>query len=221
MAQFSEGDIFYSYYDNQFHVYKLLKIDEFNFYHILVYSAVDELPEADQINHLQISIYHTPMAASAFEEAKLLLKSAISDDELIGYHEYLRQTNNVPELTRLANELCEKAWQQEELKLYQEAISLYSRAVELLPDFHEAISNRAFCKMELGLWAEAIEDFQRSLSLNPRSLPDEFSMGECFIHLGQYKKAIQQFEKAIEIDPDHQESREYLQKALNLDAGEK
>lgn len=213
MKQFSEGDIFYTFYDKQFHIYKLLKANSHT-YHILRYKSVDELPDPAHIDSLEIFFYHTPIAAGGFENAKLLAKSTLTDDDMIGYYEYLRQINDIEELTDIANSYSQQAYDLTGLERYEEAIQCYSRAIDLLPDFFEAIENRAFCKMEMGKWDEAIEDFRLSLSLNPEMLSAVFSMGECLLNTGDYTNAIVQFEKAVEIDPDHQLSKEYLKKAI-------
>lgn len=43
---------------------------------------------------------------------------------------------------------------------HHEAINKYFLTINLLPNFFEAIDNRAFCKMDLGLLPKAIEDFK-------------------------------------------------------------
>lgn len=213
MKQFTEGDIFYTFYDKQFHIYKLLKANSHT-YHTLRYASVDELPDPADIASLEVFFYHAPIAISGFKNPKLLAKSTLTDDDMIGYYEYLRQINDVEELTDIANNYAQKAYDLTGLERYEEAIQCYSRAIDLLPDFFEAIENRAFCKMELGRWEEAIEDFRLSLTLNPEILPAVFSIGECLLNKGDYTDAIIQFEKVLEIDPDHQLSKEYLKKAI-------
>ena len=99
-----------------------------------------------------------------------------------------------------------------EEKKHYEAIDAYTKAIDLFPQFFEAIDNRAFCKMDIGLWSDAIEDFKFSLQQNPNSLLAEFSIGECYFKMGDYLNAKQQFEKAHSIDPNHQAPKQFLDK---------
>ena len=214
---FSEGDIFYTFYDNQYHLCKLLKADiTFETYHVLSYKPLDELPGKNKLSELDIYIYHSPIAISGFEKPKLFSKTSLTEDDLIGYYEYLKQTQNINELVSIAQKYYSDAYQLTDLKQHEAAIKHYLKAIELIPDFYEAIDNRVFCKMDLGKWNEAIEDFKLSLAVNPKSILAEFSIGECFLKLGDYKNAIKQFEKAIEIDPNDQLSKEFLKKAMDL-----
>lgn len=216
--KFNEGDILYTFFEKQFHIYKLLKVDnEFSVYHVLCYKPVDQLPDAEKMNELDISVYHTPIAADGFEGAKVLSKGTLSDDDFMGYFEYLKQTNNVDELVRIANNYYKEAYRLTDLKEHEAAIQKYSIAIDLIPNFYEAIDNRAFCKMDLARWNEAIEDFKLSLSVNPVSLLAEFSIGECYFKMGDYKNAIKQFEKAIEIDPTHPAPQDFLKRAREME----
>ena len=216
--EFSEGDIFYTFFENQYHIYKLLKVDfDFGIYHVLYYRPVDRLPGPDEAGKLEVFVYHTPIAADGFEEPKLLCKSELTYNDFTGYYEYLRQTQNYDEIVNMATTWYKKAYHLTDQKKYEEAIQKYSYAIDLIPAYYEAIDNRAFCKMDLGQWNEAIEDFKLSLQVNPGTLLAEFSIGECYLKMGEYKNAVTQFKRAIEIDPTHQLSKAFLEKAIALD----
>lgn len=215
---FSEGDIFYTFFDNHYHFYKLLKEDiDLDIYHVLTYKPIAQLPNKEKINELDILVYHAPIAKTGFEGSKLFLNSVLTDNDFIGYFEYLRQTQNIKELVSIANKYYKEAHRLTDLKQHEKAIENYTKAIELIPNFYEAIDNRAFCNMDLGKWDDAIEDFKLSLSVNPKSLLAEFSIGECFFKMGDYKNSIKQFQKAIDIDPTHQAPRDFLKKAIELD----
>lgn len=215
---FSEGDIFYTFFENQYHLYKLLKEDvDLNIYHVLVYKPINQLPSKDKLNELEILIYHSPIDKTGFNGALLYSNSTLTDNDLMGYYEYLRQTQNINELVSLANKYYKEANRLTDLKQYEKALDNYSKAIEFIPNFYEAIDNRAFCKMDLGKWTEAIEDFKLSLSVNPKSFLAEFSIGECYLNIGNYKEAIKQFQKSIEIEPANQIARNFLNRAMELD----
>ncbi len=213
VTDFSVGDIFYTNSDNKFNPYKLLVIDtEFECYHVLAYSPVDNLPALTDIDKLSIFVYHSPFDKKAFANAVLLTNQPLTANDLVGYHEYLRQTQEPNYYIPIAKEYYKAGLVLTDQKKHYEAINSYSKAIDLFPQFFEAIDNRAFCKMDLGLWTDAIEDFKRSLQQNPKSLLAEFSIGECYFKMGDYENAKRQFEIAHSIDPNHKAPIQFLDK---------
>ncbi|MBL0742568.1 tetratricopeptide repeat protein [Chryseolinea lacunae] len=216
-AKFSEGDIFYTHADTEYHIFKVLKADDaYSTYHIMAFEPVATLPDNDEVHHLDVAVYHMPIDQNGFESPTLLAKREVTFNDLTGYHEYLRQTANITELAAEANRYFMEGYRLTDAKKLDDAITAYSNAIELIPQFYEAIDNRAFCKMDLGQWQEAIEDFNLSLQQNPESVLAEFSIGECLMRLGDYTNAITQFEKALAIDPSHDVSKRFLEKARSL-----
>jgi len=210
---FSVGDIFYTKTTNKYNVFKLLNIDtEFECYHILSYSPVDTLPLATEINSLAIFVYHSPFDKKAFSNPILLTNKAVTADDLIGYHEYLRQTQDPDFYIPIANNYYKSGLALTDHKKHDEAIEAYSKAIDLFPQFFEAIDNRAFCKMDLGLWEDAIQDFKLPLQQNPNSVLAEFSIGECYFKMGDYENAKKQFEIAHNINPEHHAPMLFLEK---------
>ncbi|HRE58343.1 MAG TPA: hypothetical protein PLW09_11030 [Candidatus Kapabacteria bacterium] len=213
VTDFSVGDIFYIKTDNKFNLYKLLMIDtEFECYHILTYSPVDNVPALTDIDKLSVFVYHSPFDKKAFANAKLLTNQSLTANDLVGYHEYLRQTQAPNFYVPIANSYYKAGLTLTDQNKHYEAIDSYSKAIDLFPQFFEAIDNRAFCKMDLGLWADAIEDFKLSLQRNPNSLLAEFSIGECYFKMSDYENAKRQFEIAHSIDPNHQAPKQFLDK---------
>lgn len=215
--EFLVGDIFYTILDGKYNLYKLLTIEiDFECYHILSYAPLESLPTNFDFENLQIFIYHAPFDKNAFAEASLLTNKSITSKDLIGYHEYLRQTKDFDTVFEIANQYYKLAYKLTDEKKYDEAIDEYSKAIDLYPEFFEAIDNRAFCKMDLGLWSDAIKDFQLSLEQNPNSFLAEFSIGECFFNLKDYKNAKIRFELAEKIDPTHKAPKEFLERIKNI-----
>ncbi|MBT1711033.1 tetratricopeptide repeat protein [Fulvivirgaceae bacterium PWU5] len=217
VVEFSVGDIFYTEKNEKFNLYKILAEDkEFECYHILTYAPVNSLPAGNDIDNLPVSVYHSPFAKKAFAGAVLLTNKQIIADDLIGYHEYLHQTQEPNYYLPIANEYYKAALRLTDEKRHYDAIDSYSKAIDLFPQFFEAIDDRAFCKMDLGLWSDAIEDFKLSLKQNPNSLLAEFSIGECYFKMGDYQNAKRQFELAHSIDPNHQAPRQFLDKVNDI-----
>lgn len=212
-VNFFVGDIFYSHKEGHYKCSKLLAEDpEIDCYHVLMFEPVDTLPAGEAVNSLEVFAYHAPIDKKAFAEHVFLVNKPVTAHDLIGYHEYLKQTQEPGYYVSIANGYYKAAIALSDEKKHLEAIDSYSKAIDLFPPFFEAIDNRAFCKMDLGLWHEAIEDFRFSLEQNPVSLLAEFSIGECYFKLGDFNQAKQQFEKAREIDPAHPAPNQFLEK---------
>lgn len=216
-SNFEEGDVIYTYEDGKYRLYKILKIDkESETLHAKGYKELAQLPAEHEINSLQVQIYHFPIALNGFSNARLLLKTQVGEEDLLGYFEYIKQTRNTAELAKYAKKYYQEAYALSDAQQHEAAIRKYSRAIDLIPTFIEAIDNRAFCKMDTGKWSEAIEDFKQSLAVNPGSLLATFSIGECYLRLNDYSNAKTYFEKAIAIAPEHEKPREFLNITLNL-----
>jgi tetratricopeptide (TPR) repeat protein len=211
--EFTEGDIFYTILESKYHLHKVLKADkDFNTYHVLGYSPMNALPDPEKSDELSVFIYHFPVDKNGFENPILFKRSTVRDEELAGYHEYLRQTQSIDSIIQEATRYFHEGYALTDQQKHEEAIEKYSLAINLFPTLYEAIDNRAFCKMDLGRWHEAIEDFKLSLTIHPYSALAEFSIGECYFKLGDIVKAVESFKKALLIDPDHELSKEFLQK---------
>ncbi len=212
-TQYSEGDIFYTTINDKYYLYKILVIETaYGGYHVMTFDPLDHKPTISDIQTLKVFAYHSPFDKKAFRDGTILTNLKVKSQELIGYHEYLRRTNSPEQYLPIANNYYQAALKLTDDKKHEEAIESYSKAIDLCPQFFEAIDNRAFCKMDLGLWADAIKDFELSLSANPNSLLAEFSIGECYFKMNEFQIARQHFQKAHEIDPNHDAPIIFLEK---------
>lgn len=214
----SEGDVFYTRYNGFYHVFKLLKKDAVaETFHVLTYKPLGHAPSVADVAALEIENYHAPLYPEALTETIFLCNSVVTADELIAYDEYQRsQDTAFEQAIHDATGWYKKGFQLTDEGKLQEAIAAYTRAIELVPSFFEAIDNRAFCKMDLQQWMAAIADFELSLKVEPDSLLAEFSIGECYYRMGHYAAAQQQFAKCLRLDPSHTISREFLEKCGEL-----
>lgn len=212
---FEAGDIFYTQKEGTFSLFKLIKFDvEFNTYHIIVYAPVDTLPSQESIKDLNILAYHAPIDKNGFSDPILLYKSTLENEDLVGYLEYIKQTGHMDEIVQYASKFYKEAYQLGTEKEHEKAIESYSKAIELIPNFFEAIDNRAFSKMDLARWNDAVEDFELSLKVNPDSFLAIFSIGECYFKSAEYEKAKNYFEQAAVIDPNHNLPKQFLAKTI-------
>lgn len=215
--EFEEGDVFYTFSNGHYHLYKLLKLDRKNeTYHVLCYQVLNALPKPSDLDTLGVAVFHAPIDIDGFGDPVLFSNKPVMAADLIGYHEFLRQTGALELVLTTANGYYQLANKLAETKQYELAIDEYSKAIDLVPQFFEAIDNRAFSKMDLARWTEAIEDFRMSLAVNPNSLLAEFSIGECYFKLKDYERAKKQFQNAVSIDSTHQLSQDFLIKTMEL-----
>jgi tetratricopeptide (TPR) repeat protein len=214
---FKEGDIFYTEKEGKYQIFKLLKIDnEVDTFHVKAFEEVTAIPRANEIEDFKVQIHHFPIARTGFNQPKFIVNRRVSEDDLLGYFEYIKQTQNVNEIVKYAKSFYQQAHELTNQKNHLGAIEKYSKAIELMPNFYEAIDNRAFCFMDLGKWSEAVEGFKQSLRVNPNSLLAIFSIGECYLRLKEYSKAKEYFERAIQIDPNHPKPKEFLEMTNKL-----
>ncbi|MGN6419442.1 MAG: tetratricopeptide repeat protein [Pseudobacter sp.] len=211
--EFIAGDIFYLQEQGSYLVFKLLvNEEESDCYHLLSYEPLTDAPTEFGLEFLTVYSYHSTIYSKAFADAIYFGNYPVVAEELTGYHEYLRQTQEPAYCVNIAKEYYQTALRLTGMNLDFQAIEEYSKAIDLIPQFFEAFDNRAFCKMDLGFYEEAIEDFRQSLLINPDSFLAEFSIGECYFKLGDYFKAKEQFEIAARIEPAHEGLKFYLAK---------
>ncbi len=214
---FQAGDVFYTEKEGKYQVFKMLTIDnEFNSFHVMAFEEQPEIPTSNEIGNLKIQIGHFPVSKNGFDTPKLIANQSVTEDDLFGYFEYIKQTQNHNEIVKYAKSFYQQAHQLTNQKNHLGAIEKYNKAIALMPNFFEAIDNRAFCFMDLGKWQEAIEGFQQSLQVNPNSLLPIFSIGECYLRLNAYPEAKAYFERAIQIDPHHPKPKEFLEMTNKL-----
>jgi tetratricopeptide (TPR) repeat protein len=82
-----------------------------------------------------------------------------------------------------------------------EAISNYTKALEINPRDAEAYYNRGIVYNRKSQYDEAISDFSKALKINPRYGDAYHGRGGIYTKRGQYDEAISDYAKALEINP--------------------
>jgi hypothetical protein len=103
---------------------------------------MNELPSTNQVGLFKVRVYHAPIDKNGFANPQLFLKTQVQDTDLLGYHEYLKQTKNINEIVSNAKKYYKEAHGLTSQGNHVEAINKYSIAINLLPNFFEAIFNR-------------------------------------------------------------------------------
>lgn len=193
------GDLIVQRDKNGWKAIKILAVDPWpdgtSAAHCLTYRSVRSKPTVESLKQADVDIWHAPIDAGSFSKGwERVGNRAPSKDELIGFVEYLKQTNfpryarltgqDPKEIARKAEEHYNRAYSLGEQGKRVEAIAEYSQAIDLAPPFYEAIDNRALTYMELGKIDEALSDFELSLGVNPHGITAFVSIGECLMKLG-------------------------------------
>ena len=83
----------------------------------------------------------------------------------------------------------------------KEAVLDYRKALEINPNFPEAINNLGYCYLQTGQVDDAITQFEKVAKLQPNFAPEYANLGDAFHRKGAAGEAIANYQKAIELRP--------------------
>ena len=89
----------------------------------------------------------------------------------------------------------------------KEAIQQYERALEIWPDYPEALNNLGNLLVKEKRFGEAIKYFQEAVEIEPDYAKGYNNLGTALGQDGRANEALLQFLKAVQIDPDYIEAR--------------
>ena len=99
------------------------------------------------------------------------------------------------------------------------AVRLFSRIIDLQPDFAEAWNKRATVLYLQHKWAESVLDIEQTLALEPRHFGAISGLGLIFLARDDARSALQVFERVLEINPQSVSARlnvEWLRARLDI-----
>ena len=91
------------------------------------------------------------------------------------------------------------------LKQWNEALTAYTRSVELDPAIFQAWKGIGACESLKENWLSAIDAFQKSLELNPDQLQVVFDLADAFTQTDKLQDAIQTMQLGLRIDENSEE----------------
>ena len=99
-----------------------------------------------------------------------------------------------------ASKLFNQAYESKDLN---EQCRLYEQALQLKPDYIEALYNWGNSLQKLGRFEEASQKYEQALRLNP-DLPEALiNWGNVLIDLQQFEEAIRKYKRALQLKPDN------------------
>ncbi len=97
-----------------------------------------------------------------------------------------------------------------------EAVDHLNRALALKPASGFAHYNLGVALQAQGRIEEALTHYNEALRLDPDSMELHFNVGVALMDMGKYDEAIDNFSEALRIRPDFEQSRQYLQRCMQL-----
>jgi Tfp pilus assembly protein PilF len=83
------------------------------------------------------------------------------------------------------------------------ALESFSRAIDLYPEYYQALSERGDIYVAQRKLADAGGDFERAVKINAHYGPALRGAGYCKLEQGEFAEAIQDFEQSVAADPDN------------------
>ena len=107
-------------------------------------------------------------------------------------------TQNIPKAARKAYDQGVKLQKENQS---DKALAAFNQAVELYPEYFQALTERANLLMGGGKLTEAAADFELALRLNDKYVPALRGLGYCQIQQKQFEPAVSNLERAFVIEP--------------------
>jgi tetratricopeptide (TPR) repeat protein len=85
---------------------------------------------------------------------------------------------------------------------YAEAITYYSEAIEMDPNYSEYYNERGSIFLKVGRLQEALADYQRAITLSPPYFEVFTNLGQCYRLLGKIKDAVAAYSRALDLQPN-------------------
>lgn len=95
-------------------------------------------------------------------------------------------------------------------KKLDQALKSFTRAVEIFPEYFQALAGRGEVHIAQNQSAIAAEDFSRALQLNENYEPALRGAGYCKLEQQQFEDAIKYLERAIAVEPNVVDSHLFL-----------
>lgn len=102
---------------------------------------------------------------------------------------------------RLVEEIKTRAKGSLASKNYPEAVTLYSKAIEIRPDDAILYANRSMCQVNMSKAAEALEDAEKAISLDASYVKGFYRKGMALVGLKRYSLARDAFRKGLDLAP--------------------
>ncbi|ETX02261.1 MAG: hypothetical protein ETSY1_04245 [Candidatus Entotheonella factor] len=94
---------------------------------------------------------------------------------------------------------------------YQAAVDIFTRVIEVAPNFAEGYNKRATTYYLMQRYEESIADCERTIALNPHHFGALSGAGLCHLGLRNLKQALEFFERAVAVNPNMPQIQQYIE----------
>jgi tetratricopeptide (TPR) repeat protein len=94
---------------------------------------------------------------------------------------------------------------------YPAAVDLFTRVIEIAPDFAEGYNKRATTYYLMQRYEESIADCERTVALNPYHFGALSGAGLCYLAQRNLAKALEFFERAVAVNPNMPQIQQYIE----------
>jgi len=89
------------------------------------------------------------------------------------------------------------------IRLMDEAINMFSTAIQLYPNYHEALHDRGLIYYYTGDYDKALSDFNAAIRIKPNYADYLISRGGAYFGKRVYERAFTDFNAALRLEPDN------------------
>lgn len=140
-------------------------------------------------------------ARQKLKERKLGQKTQSSSNNTIKSPEPKEQNSDA---IKIAEELKIEGNNQLASGRFEEAISSYTKAIELVNDNAIYYSNRSAAYYKLGKYDACISDAKKSIEIDPKYIKAYSRLGLVYFTLENFQESVTWYQKALEMEPDSQ-----------------
>ena len=97
-----------------------------------------------------------------------------------------------------------------DLRLLDEAIDEFQKALQLSPTFADIITQLGIAYREKGQYDDAIKQFNRAKEVNSHFIPARLHLGITYYSRGFYGLAEEEWQEALKLDPENAAVKTYL-----------
>ncbi|KAK5579363.1 hypothetical protein RB653_009045 [Dictyostelium firmibasis] len=147
------------------------------------------------------------LGANQLKESRTCIESAIVLQQCQEFDEMLQMIDDLIDFsTTEAKNLFRLANDSYYAKNYQEAIELYTEAIEIDQQNNILFSNRSMCFNKLKRYQEALEDAQKAIDIENRdshhSYLPRYAKGNSLYFLGRYQEALESYQDSLKNKPE-------------------
>jgi tetratricopeptide (TPR) repeat protein len=181
----------------------------------------DEFPQA------QIQFKVTPPAESPYYDAPVIYNITREGQNTLRANIYITQSKavivkkegteqaiSVKELSQHVPSAAQKAYQNGKKhrgqKKFKEAMNELNRAIQLYPEYFQAITEKGYVLANTGHPQEALTEFNKALQIFSSYEPALSGAGFCMLSTDKYEQAIGMLEQAIQIETTHTQNLLFL-----------